>query len=62
MRKFKVNTPLERIEFLRSAIRECIEAHGVPCTCRLCEALLFDAMSADGQINLVTGQRNAKKK
>jgi hypothetical protein len=57
-KKFVPNTLEERIDFLRNAIRQAIETHGVPCGCRLCEALIFDYEAKLGEINLITGQRN----
>ena len=54
---FVVSTLEDRIEFLRKAIRSATERDGSPCMCLLCEALLFDAMAANGEINLKTGER-----
>ena len=56
--KFIPNTPEERIEFLRNAIRQATESHGVPCCCMLCEALIFDCLAKEGKVNVVTGERN----
>lgn len=54
---FEPSTLQDRIDFLRSAIRQATERDGVPCMCTLCEALQFDWMAAEGKINLKTGQR-----
>ena len=59
---FVKSTDLERIEFLRDAIRQATPDHGTPCMCVLCESLQFDYMAMKGEINLKTGQRNEKKK
>lgn len=58
--KFVKSTDLERIEFLKNAIRQATERDGVPCCCVLCEALQFDYMAMMGEINLKTGQRKPK--
>ena len=55
--KFAPSTPKERIGFLRNAIKQLTEYHGAPCMCILCEALQFDFMAANGEINLKTGER-----
>jgi hypothetical protein len=56
-KRFVKNTLKERIQFLRKAILESVPDHGAPCMCRLCEALIFDYMAAQGEINLKTGER-----
>lgn len=56
--KIKKATEKERIKFLREAILSSTESHGAPCGCMLCEALLFDYMASNGEINLKTGERN----
>lgn len=57
-KKFIPSTLEDRIEFLREAMRAVTESHGAPCMCRLCEALVFETMAKDGEINLKTGERN----
>jgi hypothetical protein len=57
-KSFIKSTDKERIEFLRTAIRQATERDGVPCMCILCEALQFDYMAMKGEINLKTGKRN----
>jgi hypothetical protein len=58
--KFTPSTLEERHEFLRKVIRGVVEAHGSPCCCVLCEALIFDSMAQCGEINITTGERNIK--
>lgn len=56
-KKFKPSTLQDRIDFLREAIREATPDHGAPCGCHLCEALIFDCMAKDGEVNIKTGER-----
>lgn len=46
---FKKATPLQRIKFLRKMLWVESETHGSPCMCIICEALIFDAMFANGE-------------
>lgn len=56
-KKFTPSTLQDRIDVLRQVIRGVIDSHGAPCGCVLCETLLFDSMAADGEINIITGER-----
>ena len=56
-KKFVPSTLEERHEYLRETIRQATPDHGSPCGCILCESLIFDAIAAEGKINLKTGER-----
>ena len=58
-KKFVPNTIEERIDILKRALRELTASHGSPCMCVYCEVLIFDAMAAKGEINLITGERKS---